>query len=128
MTVLSGMSNLEQMRDNLSYMRNFQPLDEKERDAVRRAQEILHGVKSIPCTTCHYCTDGCPKKLPIPDIFSVYNKRMTTGEFEDSEKAYEALKKKGSVAADCIACKKCEEICPQHINISEKMKEIKEVF
>ena len=60
-TVLSGMSNIEQMEDNLSYMKNFKALNEKEQAAVQKAQEAINGIKSIPCTACHYCTAGCPK-------------------------------------------------------------------
>ena len=66
-TVLSGMSNLDQMKDNLSYMKDFKPLNAEEQTAIRKAQELMNGIKSIPCTACHYCTAGCPKKIPIPE-------------------------------------------------------------
>ena len=69
MMVLSGMSDLEQMQDNLSYMQDFKPLDEVELSAVGRVQEIFKGMNLIPCTACRYCTDGCPKQIAIPDLF-----------------------------------------------------------
>ncbi len=128
LSVLSGMSTLKQVDDNTTFMSNFTPLSKEEREAINEAQKVFAESKEIPCTACHYCTDGCPKQIPIPDVFSVYNKRMTSGEFDESAKAYEELKNKGSVASDCIACKKCESVCPQHIKISEHMKEIREVF
>ena len=128
LAVLSGMSTLKQVDDNTTFMSDFAPLSKEEREAINEAQKVFAESKEIPCTACRYCTDGCPKQIPIPDVFSVYNKRMTSGEFDESAKAYEELKNKGSVASDCIACKKCEQVCPQHIKISEHMKEIREVF
>lgn len=81
-TVLSGMSNVEQMEDNLSYMKNFKPLNEQEQSAIQKAQEAINGVKSIPCTACHYCTDGCPQQIPIPEIFAARNKQLVLGQLE----------------------------------------------
>ena len=81
-TVLSGMSNEEQMADNLSYMKNFQPLNPGEQAAIREAQEIMCGVKSIPCTGCHYCTDGCPMNIPIPEIFAARNRQLVWGQLD----------------------------------------------
>ena len=69
--VLSGMSNLEQLRDNLSYMKEFKPLDERESAAVKRVCEIFKSKHMIPCTACHYCTDGCPKKILFPTFSHV---------------------------------------------------------
>ena len=76
MMVLSGMSDLEQMQDNLSYMQDFKPLDEVELSAVGRVQEIFKGMNLIPCTACRYCTDGCPKQIAIPDVFAVMNTKQ----------------------------------------------------
>lgn len=75
-TVLSGMSNLTQMEDNLSYMKDFKPMNASEQAAIRKAQEAINGVKSIPCTACHYCTAGCPKHIPIPEIFAARNRQL----------------------------------------------------
>ena len=85
-TVLSGMSNLEQMKDNLSYMKDFRPLNEEEQTAIKKAQEAFHGIKSIPCTACHYCTSGCPQEIPIPEIFAARNKQLVWGQLEEGKK------------------------------------------
>ena len=82
-TVLSGMSNLEQMEDNLSYMKDFRPLNAHEQQAIRKAQEAINGVKSIPCTACHYCTGGCPKQIPIPEIFAARNRQLVWGQLQE---------------------------------------------
>ena len=73
LTVLSGMSTIGQMEDNLSYMRAFKPLDEREMETLREAQEILSGMDGVPCTGCRYCTHGCPREIDIPNIFRAWN-------------------------------------------------------
>ena len=77
MMVLSGMSNMEQLEDNISFMKDFRPLDEKEQQAVKKVQKIFDSMNLIPCTACHYCTDGCPKHILIPDLFSCMNAKKT---------------------------------------------------
>ncbi len=127
-TVLSGMSNMEQMRDNLSYMKNFKPLDAKEQAAIRRAQEIMTGVKSIPCTGCHYCTAGCPQQIPIPEIFAARNQQLVWGHLEEGARQYrEAVQNRGN-AGDCIACGQCEQACPQQIDVITRMKDCARQF
>lgn len=74
--VLSGMSSLSQMEDNIAFMRDFRPLDERELAAVKRVQEIFHSKNLIPCTVCRYCTDGCPKHISIPDLFATMNTKQ----------------------------------------------------
>ena len=120
------MSNVEQMEDNLSYMKDFRPLNPAEQDAIRRAQEVLHGVKSIPCTACHYCTNGCPMQIPIPEIFAARNKQILWGQLEQGNGDYAALAEKGSVAGDCIACGQCESACPQQIDVSRSARSTSE--
>lgn len=127
-TVLSGMSNLAQMEDNLSYMKAFKPLDEEEQAALRRAQEAINGVKSIPCTACHYCTAGCPKHIPIPEIFAARNKQLVWGQLEGGSAAYAQAIKAAGAAADCIACGQCERACPQQIKVVERLRDCAEVF
>lgn len=114
--VLSGMSTEEQMRDNVSYMKDFAPLTETERAAVAEVRDIFRREVLIPCTSCRYCTAGCPKDIPIPDIFSVMN-RKKLHPYIDDEKAYrDACAGKGDAAA-CIRCSRCELECPQHLPI-----------
>lgn len=122
-TVLSGMSNLEQMDDNLSYMKNFQPLDEQEQQVVRQAQEALNEDNSIPCTACHYCTDGCPKKIPIPEIFSVQNRQTVYPGWDKGKNEYKIATANRGRASECIACGQCEGACPQQLHIIELLKE-----
>ena len=118
-TVLSGMSNIEQMEDNLSYMKDFKPLDESEKAVIENVQKILKGDEQIKCTACHYCTDGCPMSIPIPDIFSVMNKNIVG---EDITGLYdEATLGKGR-ASDCIECGQCENACPQRLPIIDLLK------
>lgn len=127
-TVLSGMSNIAQMEDNLSYMKQFKPLDEKERAAIRKAQEEINGIKSIPCTGCHYCTAGCPKQIPIPEIFAARNKQLVWGQLEEGKAGYAKAVAGGGLASDCIACGQCEGACPQQIPVISRLKECAEVF
>ena len=116
LVVLSGMSSLEQMEDNLSYMRNFQPLTEAEMAVIRRAQDALDADKSIPCTACRYCAKGCPMGIPIPDIFNVANRKKGSPEFRTVREYTIVTQGKGR-ASDCVACGQCEGVCPQHLPI-----------
>ena len=116
--VLSGMSSLAQMEDNLSYMKEFQPLSDAELDLIRQAQEALNGDKSIPCTACHYCTEGCPMGIPIPEIFTVANRRKGSPEFRTIREYGIVTQGKGK-ASECIQCGQCEAACPQNLPIIE---------
>ncbi|MCR5825275.1 MAG: aldo/keto reductase [Oscillospiraceae bacterium] len=128
LTVLSGMSNEEQMRDNLSFMRDFKPLSDAEQETIRAAQEALGKIEHIPCTACHYCTEGCPQGIPIPDIFSARNKQLIWGQIERGAKDYQELAAQGNVADACIACGQCESACPQGIRIIDRLAECAENF
>ena len=113
--VLSGMSNMEQMEDNLRYMENYQHLTDEEKDIIDQVRTLYQAQHRIPCTACRYCVDGCPAGIPIPDLFSAFNeyrqeKRTDTDGFAQ--------------AADCLECGKCEDICPQHLHIRELLKEV----
>ena len=127
-TVLSGMSNVEQMEDNLSYMKNFKPRNEQEQSAIQKAQEAINGVKSIPCTACHYCTDGCPQQIPIPEIFAARNKQLVLGQLEEGKAAYKNAVTGVGSAADCIECGQCESACPQQIKVIERLKDCGAAF
>lgn len=128
-TVLSGMSNIQQMEDNLSYMADFKPLNGEEQAIIAKSLEIIEDVPTIPCTKCKYCVDDCPQKINIPGILScvnlntIYrNPQKARGEYKwvaGGERGY---------AKDCIGCGACEGICPQHLNIVELMKEASELL
>ena len=115
-TVLSGMSSLAQMEDNLSYMKDFKPLNEAEQGVIFRAQLALNADQSIPCTACHYCTEGCPMGIPIPEIFTVENRRKGSPEFR-TKREYSIVTEGKGKASDCIQCGQCENACPQHLPI-----------
>ena len=127
-TVLSGMSNLAQMQDNLSYMKDFKPLSEAEQQAIRAAQEELSNVQSIPCTGCHYCTAGCPMQIPIPEIFAARNKQLIWERMDEGKRHYEAVIKDHGAASACIACGQCESACPQNLPIIEGLGDCASVF
>ena len=123
-TVLSGMSNIEQMEDNVSYMRNFKPLDEKEQEVVKKAQEAFKQIPSIPCTACHYCTEGCPMQINIPAIFKAMNRNIMYRDLNGAKREYGRAVENGGKASECLHCGQCETQCPQHINIIERLEEI----
>ncbi len=127
-TVLSGMSNIDQMADNLSYMREFKPLDADEQAAIRKAQEIMTGINSIPCTGCRYCTAGCPVQIPIPDIFAARNRQLIFGQLEGGAADYAKIAQSGPAASACVGCGQCEDVCPQQIKVIDKLKECAGVF
>ncbi len=121
LTVLSGMSNTQQMEDNLSYMKDFCPLNEEEQKIIQEAQRIIGNSATIPCTACHYCTEGCPKQIAIPDIFAAMNKHLGNGQTAEAIEDYQKVAQTGHLASDCIGCKQCEAACPQHIAITEQL-------
>lgn len=127
-TVLSGMSTLEQMQDNLSYMKNFQPMTEEEHQVIAKAQEEFGKSPAIACTACHYCTEGCPQQIAIPDIFTAMNKRLVGGRLKEAIADYEEVAPIGHKASDCISCNQCEDACPQHLEIINLLKECAEVL
>lgn len=122
LAVLSGMSDVEQMRDNLAVMKNFKPLNAEEQKIIQKAQKALGHSAAIPCTSCHYCTGGCPKQIPIPEIFTAFNKELANGQHEEAKAAYAEVTPLGHRASDCIVCRQCERQCPQHIDITEQLK------
>lgn len=117
-TILSGMSNIEQMKDNLSYMKDFKPLTDHEFEVIKKVQDALNEDKNIACTACHYCTKGCPMSIPIPEIFAVENRKNGSPEFR-TKREYAIVTNGKGKASDCIACGQCESACPQHLPIIE---------
>ena len=125
--VLSGMGDLDMLRDNMSYMSDFSPLNEKERAAVDSVCEILRSRNIINCTACRYCTDGCPKNISIPDLFACLNARKEWNSW-NSIHYYDIHTQNGGKASECIGCAKCEDICPQHLPIRKLLVSVAEEF
>ena len=127
-TVLSGMSTEEQLNDNVSYMENFQPLNEGERATVQKVVDILNSLPTIPCTACKYCVDGCPQKINIPGIFKAMNDLTLYNNEVTARRSYDNAVGEGGKAGDCIQCGACEAHCPQKIEIIETLKKAAETF
>jgi predicted aldo/keto reductase-like oxidoreductase len=126
--VLSGMSNFEQMLDNIGNMRNFLPLTKEERETLEAVKAILRENNAIPCTACRYCVDGCPRNIPIPQYFALYNNQKQFGLTYNMTVYYANLAEKYTKASACIACGQCGESCPQHIDVAARMQEVAGVF
>ena len=127
MMVLSGMGNMDMMNDNISYMKNFIPLTDVEKEAINRVCEIFRSQKLIPFTACKYCTERCPKKIPIPNLFSCMNDKNTFNDW-NSEYYYNVHTKNSAKASDCIKCGMCEAICPQKLPIRELLNDVANAF
>lgn len=121
--VLSGMSDMAQMEDNLATMTEFVPLSQAEHEMIGKVRTIYHAQHRIPCTACRYCTDGCPAGIPIPDVFACFNdKRRGEGEPDTVYASFE------NNASACVGCGQCENVCPQHLAIRELLAEVDKAF
>ncbi len=122
-TILSGMSNMDQVEDNLKTFTDFEPLTPEDKTLIDKVVAIMLDTPQVPCTSCRYCTDGCPMGIKIPDIFSALN---TIRKFPDDMRPkffYNGLTADSGLASQCISCGQCESVCPQHLPIIELLQE-----
>lgn len=129
--VLSGMSNMEQLEDNTSYMKTPVPLNDREQELIKKAVDMINGNIEIPCTGCSYCTDGCPMKIAIPKYFSLYNadkQEIKEKGWTPQGEYYDRLTEEFGKAGDCVGCGQCEKVCPQHLPIIEDLKKVAGYF
>lgn len=131
MMVLSGMSNMAQLEDNISYMKDMQPFHDDEYQLIRQAVDIINSTIAIPCTGCSYCTEGCPMHIAIPKYFSLYNADLQEVEekgWTPQGEYYNNLTKTFGKASECIGCGQCENVCPQHLPIIEDLQKVAQHF
>ncbi len=129
-TVLSGMSDVAQMQDNLSYMRTFETLTDAQRATIERAQHELAKIPLIPCTRCNYCAKVCPNEIGISGTFTAMNMHTLYGDLETAkkERTWQVDRHGKRPADDCIKCGRCEQACPQHIKIRDELARSIELF
>jgi len=127
--VLSGMNTMEQVLDNTSYMADFKPLNDEEMGIIKQVIDIINAETAIQCTACRYCEHGCPKNIAIPDYFALYNsaKRQKVN-FSSQQVYYNNISSKRGKAKDCVDCKQCEKACPQHLPITDYLRDVSKQF
>ena len=122
---------MEQLEDNTGYMTDFVPLNEEEQEKIQLAVKLMNGTIEIPCTGCSYCTEGCPMKIAIPKYFALYNadkQEIKEKGWTPQGEYYDRLTHEFGKASDCVACRQCEQACPQHLPIVEELKKVAAYF
>ena len=122
---LSGMSNFEQLKENISIYQTNQPLSEEERNVLFEIGSDMTAKKTLACTSCRYCVTYCPQGLEIPKMIKLYNKHICSGDGTIASAAMEDFAEDKMPSA-CLGCRACEEVCPQNIKISEMMADFAE--
>lgn len=125
--VLSGMGNMDMMIDNISYMQDFKPLDEKEYTAINEVVKIIRSQPLIACTDCKYCTERCPMNIPIPSLFACMNDHTKLNLWK-ADYLYNKYTAEGGRASECIECGACEAACPQKLSIRDLLKKVSAQF
>lgn len=128
MMVLSGMSDLNQLQDNINIFEDSESLNENHINLINQVVTILNSIPTIQCTNCRYCTGNCPSKIPIPDIINLLNIYNTYCNISGPKKSYEWTVANAGKASDCISCKQCEDLCPQHLKIIDAMSKSAKLF
>lgn len=126
--VLSGMGSMDMVTDNLNVMENPKSLSQEELSAIEKVTELFQAQRLIPCTACRYCVDGCPKHILIPDLFACMNAKRQHKDWNSDYYYEEVYTSHNGKAGDCLACGKCEQICPQHLKIRQLLKTVSAVF
>ena len=129
LTVLSGMSDMQQVEDNTAYMQDFKPLDSEEQAIVSEVTDFIRANILISCTQCRYCVDGCPQKIAIPDFFALYNKHKLSDCNSNAPHQYHNVYgERGGKPSACVQCGLCEKVCPQHLEIRKYLKDVAATF
>ena len=122
---------VNKIKENISFMKDFQPLSETEQQAVAKVKEIFQRMNLVPCTSCHYCIEEnhCPKDILIPDMFACLNAKKMFNDWNQRVYYRNELTQGGhGKASDCLKCGKCEKVCPQHLEIRKLLTQVAETF